>query len=266
MPPLLRAAHLEPTLAVTAIATALSVAVGRGWGALWVALAVLPGQLAVGWHNDLVDARVDAEAGRRDKPVAAGQVRTATLTRLAPVALTAAALASLASGLVATAAHAVAITAALAHNAGVKRTPWSPLPWFGAFGLLPVFVWLGVGQAPPWWAVAAGALLGGSAHFTNTLPDLELDAAAGADSLPGRLGPRRSLVAAGVLLVLGGAVVAAGARPLPGFALAAVAAALGGAAGVVVVGLAGRRRLAFRLTMLAAIALVLAFLLAGGSA
>jgi len=39
-------------VAVTVIATALAVAVGRGWGSVWVALAVLTGQLSVGWSND----------------------------------------------------------------------------------------------------------------------------------------------------------------------------------------------------------------------
>ena len=52
---LLRACHLQPTLAVTAISTALALSVGRGVGALAVLFAVLAGQLSVGWSNDYLD-------------------------------------------------------------------------------------------------------------------------------------------------------------------------------------------------------------------
>ena len=53
--PLLRASHIQPTMAVTAIVTTLSLSVGRGAGSAWVALAVLSGQLSVGWSNDYLD-------------------------------------------------------------------------------------------------------------------------------------------------------------------------------------------------------------------
>ena len=53
--PLLRACHLQPTLAVTAITATLAASAGRGAGTLAVAVAVLAGQLSVGWSNDFVD-------------------------------------------------------------------------------------------------------------------------------------------------------------------------------------------------------------------
>jgi len=55
--------------------------------------------------------------------------------------------------------------------------------------------------APPAWLVAAGALLGGGAHFANVLPDLEDDAATGVHGLPHRLGASGSTIAAAVLLL-----------------------------------------------------------------
>jgi 4-hydroxybenzoate polyprenyltransferase len=55
--------------------------------------------------------------------------------------------------------------------------------------------------APPAWLVAAGALLGGGAHFANVLPDLADDAATGVRGLPHRLGPAGSSVVAAVLLL-----------------------------------------------------------------
>ncbi len=53
---LIRAAHLQPVVAVTAVSVALAVSVGRGLsGALVVGVAVLAGQLSVGWSNDYFD-------------------------------------------------------------------------------------------------------------------------------------------------------------------------------------------------------------------
>ena len=74
MVPLLRACHLKPTLAVTAITTALAVSAGRGSGSIWVALAVLSGQFSVGWSNDYLDRDRDHLAGRVDKPIVSGGV------------------------------------------------------------------------------------------------------------------------------------------------------------------------------------------------
>ena len=45
-----------------------------------VALAVLAGQLSVGWSNDYLDRERDRAAGRTDKPVAAGEL-SPTLVR-----------------------------------------------------------------------------------------------------------------------------------------------------------------------------------------
>ena len=84
---LVRASHPEPTVAVTAIATALAVSTGLGLRSLWVAAAFLTGQLSVGWSNDWIDAARDARNQRADKPVGRGllsvaAVRTAALAAL----------------------------------------------------------------------------------------------------------------------------------------------------------------------------------------
>ncbi|MFC5905826.1 hypothetical protein ACFP3V_01120, partial [Streptacidiphilus monticola] len=76
---LLMAAHPLPAFAVTAMAAALAASVGRGAaGCGLVALAVLSGQLCVGWSNDLIDRRRDIRARRRDKPLATGALAPAT--------------------------------------------------------------------------------------------------------------------------------------------------------------------------------------------
>jgi 4-hydroxybenzoate polyprenyltransferase len=78
---LLRAAHAAPTIAVTALATAIAATSGRDLrGTVLVAGAVLTGQLSIGWCNDLVDRDRDRAAGRTDKPVASGAVAPHAVT------------------------------------------------------------------------------------------------------------------------------------------------------------------------------------------
>jgi 4-hydroxybenzoate polyprenyltransferase len=265
---LIRACHPEATATVTAAAVALSVAAGRGWGTAWAGAAVLAGQLSVGWGNDWLDRDLDRAAGRSDKPIPAGRVAAETVRRGWTLALGAAAVLSLASGVRAAAVHLLAIGLAWAYNLRLKSSPLSPLPYAGAFALLPVFVTLGAhGGLPAGWVVVAAACLGAGAHFTQTLPDLQGDASIGVRGLPHRLGPVGSLTVAAVLLAAAG--LAAGLGPVDGPPRAALVL-LGGAgvliAALVVAGGAGARRAAFLLTLATAAALVAALLLAAPQA
>ena len=108
----------------------------------------------------------------------------------AAIALAAVPLLSLLSGWRAAIVHCVAVALAWAYDLGLKATALSVVPYAIAFGLLPVFVVLGLPGAPwpPWWAPVAGALLGAGAHFANALPDLDDDIATGVRGLPHRLG------------------------------------------------------------------------------
>jgi 4-hydroxybenzoate polyprenyltransferase len=216
---LLLASHPVPAVAVTGMATALAASAGRGpAGCLLVALAVLSGQLCVGWNNDVVDVRRDTRAARRDKPLAAGAVAPSTAAVAAYAAGAACLPLSLASGAVAGVAHLTAVAAALAYNTVLKRTRWSWLPYAVAFALLPAFVTLGLPGRPwpPWWLLAAGALLGVGAHLTNVLPDIETDLAGGIRGLPHRLGRARSRSLAALALLAASATLAVGPPGAPG--------------------------------------------------
>jgi protoheme IX farnesyltransferase len=261
---LLRSSHPEPVAAVTAVTGTLALAAGRGAGTMWVVLAVLAGQLFVGWTNDYVDRERDRRAGRTDKPVARGQVEPATVARAALVALVAAVPLSLASGVPATAVHLAAIAAASLYNFGLKSTPLSFVPYVLAFALLPAFVTLGLpgGAAhfAPGWALAAGALIGAGGHFTQALPDIEADRREGIHGLPQVIGERASAAASAVLLAGAAAAIALGTRhAAPALVTVPLAIAVAAA------GLSGRKKTAFRLTLLAAAATVVAFLLSGQS-
>jgi 4-hydroxybenzoate polyprenyltransferase len=123
---------------------------------------------------------------------------------------------------------------------------------------------LGVSR-PPWWLVAAGALLGAGAHFANVLPDLDDDARTGVRGLPHRLGWRMSALAAGGLLFAATAALAFGP---PGPPTWAGVGAFAGAGTVLVAGgyVAVRRpasRAAFRSVLLVAVLDVVLLLSAG---
>lgn len=206
---LVRACHPEPTAAVTALAAALAAAVDANpW---LVAAAFLSGQLSVGWSNDWIDAPRDLAVERADKPVVQGlpvrTVRAAALT-----ALTACVPLSLLLGPRAGAAHLVAVASAWLYNARLKATALSFAPYALSFGLVPSVVTLAAPghHAAPWWATAAGALLGVGAHGANVLPDLEDDAATGVRGLPHRLGRGPTTVLSGLALVVATVLLATG--------------------------------------------------------
>ncbi len=258
---LLASSHPEPAAAVTTVATALAASAGRSaWGIVSVAAAVGAGQLSVGWCNDYVDRERDAASGRPDKPVARGDISPGAVRWAAGIALVAVVPLSLLSGWRATLAHVVAVALAWAYDLGLKATAWSVVPYTIAFGLLPVFVVLGLPGAPlpPWWAPLAGALLGAGAHFANTLPDLADDLATGVRGLPHRLGARASRILSAALLLGASVVLALGPRlPRSGASAVLIVVALVAAVALVAIGsIAGRRpgsRAPFRATMLVAL-------------
>jgi 4-hydroxybenzoate polyprenyltransferase len=265
---LLRCAHPEPALGVTGLAGVLALASGRGAGTFWVVTAVLAGQLFVGWTNDYLDRERDTKAERTDKPLPAGQVRPTTVRNAALIALVAAVPLSLASGVAAGAAHLSAVGAATAYNLGLKTTPLSLLPYLFAFAMFPAFITLGLPshRLPPAWAVLAGSLLGGGAHFSQVLPDIEDDRRQNLLGLPQRLGARTSAIVAALLLAAAAVAIAFGpsAHPLS-LTIAALVASLLIVAAVLVAALVEQKKLAFRLTIVAAAAVVLSFLLSGRS-
>ncbi len=234
------------------MATALALSVGRGVATIAVAAAFLAGQLSVGWSNDWIDAARDQTAGRSDKPVVTGQLPVAVVRTAALTAATMCIPLSLLMGTYAGAAHLVAVASAWGYNVVLKRTVLSFLPYALSFGLVPSIVVLGLPGRPfaPWWAGAAGALLGVGAHLVNALPDLEDDAETGVRGLPHRLGRRPSSALAVALLLGATALLSFG----PGAAGLLAAAALVAAAVIAVTGLMLGRRPGSRAAFLGALA------------
>ncbi len=218
---LIIASHPIPSLAVTAMATLLTAeAAPPGFGAgrvVLVALAVLAGQLSVGWSNDAIDA--DRDAGRADKPAAVGLVSVRALWLGAAVAVVASLALAAALGPVSLAIDAAMTAVAWSYNLGLKSTIWSGASYAVAFGLLPSFAASALPGHPlaRWPVTVAAALLGLGAHFANVLPDLAADARNGVRGLPQRLaarsGPAATRYAALVLLLAASVLLLIAASP-----------------------------------------------------
>jgi 4-hydroxybenzoate polyprenyltransferase len=240
---LVLASHPVPSVVVTAVVTSLAAAAGASvLTCVAVAVVVLLGQLSVGWCNDAVDAAADLAAGRREKPVVRGLVSRALLWRAALLALMIAVVASpLLLGALGGAAHVVALLAAWAYDLRLKDTPWSPVPYAVAFGLVPVVASGAALDAPPHaWAVASAAALGVGAHLANTARDVASDTAVRRGGLAVRLGAGRARSAAVLSFSVGVVVVlVAVAPPAVGLVLASVQVA----ALMVAASAAGGRRL-----------------------
>jgi 4-hydroxybenzoate polyprenyltransferase len=198
-----------PSLAVALFA--ILFAVGVGLGAERVALvgfAVLLQQFSVGLSNDWLDIERDRASGRTDKPAAKGSLN-ASLVRNSSLA--AGVMALLVAGLLGWESlgwMVFMLVAGWAYNLGLKATAFSVLPYAVGFGILPVFVTLSVeeSQIPPAWVVVVAALLGVSAHFANTLPDLLEDRATGVRALPHIVGQRISALVIAATAILASSI------------------------------------------------------------
>lgn len=264
--------HPGPTLAVTVLSALLAASLGYPIAlVLVIGLAILLGQLSIGWSNDWVDAQRDAASGRTDKPVAAGRVPRVLVGSAAVSAFVIGMAVSIALGRAAALCHFILIASGWAYNLGLKRTPFSVVPFIVSFGLLPnVVTFAGDGVPAAVWATTVGAVFGVSIHFTNVLPDLAADDATGVRGLPHRLGARISgLVAFGAMvvaaiLVLVGPVVADPSRGISAVAVIGLVVSLViSAIGARLVVTRPPSRSLFRLVIVASLVIAIELVLSG---
>jgi 4-hydroxybenzoate polyprenyltransferase len=263
---LARSSHPGPSVAVTIITVGLGLGAGLDAERLvFLGLAMLVGQLSVGLSNDWIDAERDSAVGRKDKPIALGWISAPVVRNAALVCAVLMILFAVPLGWKAELVLVLAVAAAWIYNAGVKKTVFSIVPYLVGFGALPAIATLArpVPAAPALWALGVGALLGGAAHFANTLPDLDDDAATGVAGLPQRIG-RGAASALTYAILLGASVLeffgTGGLGFLPGeigLALSVVIAAIGGAM------ILRPTRWHFRLIIIAAMIDVIVLIFAG---
>jgi 4-hydroxybenzoate polyprenyltransferase len=206
-----KASHLGPTLAVTLVITTLGWSLGwRSWPLAGVLIAVLVGQLSVGWSNDAFDAELDRRSERFEKPTVSAGISARQLWIAATCALVLSCLMSLlVAGVIGGSWHVFALAMAWLYNTVLSRTWWSWLPYALAFGAVPAFLTFGLsGESPPWWLVLSFSIIGVSAHVANALPDIESDTASGSGGFAISLGRVRATRLCWILLILGTLVLA----------------------------------------------------------
>lgn len=260
--------HPGPGAAVTLITVGLAIAAGlEPWRVALLGLVMALGQASVGLSNDWIDAERDRAVGRRDKPVARGDVSAALARNVAFATAAASILVSLPLGAPAAAAHLLFLASAWSYNALLKRTAFSVVPYLVSFGTLPAIVTLAAAEPrlAAGWALAAGALLGAGAHFANVLPDLDDDAATGVRGLPHRVGRIGSVVVTWITLPAAAVSIALGIGFDQPVAIAGLAVSAALTVAGLVLGLRARpTRALFRLVIAAAVVDV-AMLLVGAA-
>lgn len=267
---LVRCTHPSASFAITAGVALLGLSAGVGWRTLILVPAVLLGQFSLGWTNDYLDRDRDRLGMRTEKPIAAGLIDPVLVVIAAIAGTVAALLLTFPLGVLPLVVHAAGLLLGQVHNFGTRRFVISVVPFVFGFALLPIFV--AAAASPPHlparWLIVAAGLIGAGAHFSNALRDYESDLVVGMGGLPQAVGPRVSAILAGALMLAAAGTVAlyGGGRVAlvsPTGALGVAAALL--ACGIAATGLAGRRALAYRLTLAAGLVAVVALLL-GGSA
>ena len=214
VPAAVRLVHPAPALAVVALSAALALIISGQSGTtdplrvLLTVVAVAGSQVATGASNDWADRDRDRLV-RRDKPIPSGQISPGGAVVIALIGLAVQLTASLPLGPAATLAGLAALASAVAYNLWLSRTPFSLLPYLVSFGLLPIWIALGVGapveRVLP--AVPLVAPFASAAHLANTLRDWDADAAGGSRSLAQTLG-RPASWALAMALAVGVGVVA----------------------------------------------------------
>ena len=263
---LARASHPGPSVAVTLITVGLGF--GAGLDALrlvFLGVAMLAGQFSVGLSNDWIDSERDAAVGRKDKPIVSGEIGVVAVRTAAIICAALSIILSLPLGWAADLALLGSIGAAWAYNAWLKRSVFSIAAYAVGFGLLPAIATLArpTPAAPAVWALVVGTLLGIAAHFANTLPDLDDDAATGVAGLPQRLGRRWSSALTYAVLLVASVLEFLGAG---GFGFLPADIGLGISLVIVIVGASMIRRPTrwhFRLIILAAMVDVVVLIFAG---
>ena len=207
---LLKASHFGPTLLVTTIAFGFANYYWWEGPAFVIAFGVFTGQLVVGWSNDLYDYEDDLRHNRFNKPLVAETISKDYLQKwlrfMVPFSFIANLLGPL--GIKGGFVYMFGISCGVAYNLYFKFSPLSPLPYAIAFAALPSCIAISKDINPPTWMWLGGALLGMAAHFINVIKDMKEDRVSQIGGLPQRLGTRYSIVAAALLIIIFGLVIA----------------------------------------------------------
>jgi len=200
-----KACHFGPTILVVSITFILSITQLSAAKSCGIALAILCGQLVVGWTNDLLDYPLDKAAGRMNKPLVSHTVTRRQLQMGIAIALSAAILLSFLGplGVRGGLLHMLGLASATIYNFWAKSTWFSPVPYAISFGALPWAVYVASNKAPPFWLILDFVLVSVSFHFLNVVKDLEWDLKQNVLGFPQRIGTWSRLVSLLLLFIAG---------------------------------------------------------------
>jgi 4-hydroxybenzoate polyprenyltransferase len=182
---------------------------------VWSTIALLLGahlamQLSISFINDYRDRKADAE-NKKDKPISLGWVRPseALVGGLLSIVIMVGLLLLLPNPLLPLLVSLIYLALGQAYNLGLKSTPLSGIVVALAMPLIPIYGFVGVNRALPFllWLLPIAFMLGVALNLSNSLPDLEGDAASGAKTLAVVLGVKRSFTACPLLIALSGALI-----------------------------------------------------------
>lgn len=194
-------------------------------------VGMLAGQVALGAHNEWVDADADT-IHQPHKPIPSGIVPRPVALAIVPAGLLVMLAAGAALGLWPLLLLAAGTGCGVIYNLKLKRTALSWLPYLLALPLIPTWAWLVMDEFEPrlliLYLVGAPYVL--AIHLAQTLPDIEGDRARGERGLAVVLGRERARAVIWLLALSSAALAFAGAllflsRPLPA-ALASIVALL----------------------------------------
>ena len=200
---MVKACHFGPTVLVVSISFILSITQLSAAKSFGIAIAILAGQLVVGWTNDLLDHPLDSAAGRLKKPLVKEDVTRKQIQVGISIALVAAVLLSFLGplGVRGGLLHMLGLASATIYNFWAKSTWFSPLPYAISFGALPWATYSVAHKNPPVWLFLDFILVSLSFHFLNVIKDLEWDLNQSVLGLPQRIGKKWSAIVAAVLVI-----------------------------------------------------------------
>jgi 4-hydroxybenzoate polyprenyltransferase len=166
-------------------------------------------QLSIAFLNDYCDRHLDARS-KRGKPIVRGLVRPneALLAGLLMIVVMLILLIQL--NFLALLISLVYLVLFQGYNLGLKSTPLSGIIFAVGMPLIPLYAFAGIGYIPSFflWLVPVGFLLGVVINVSNSLPDIEEDAANGAMTLAVVLGVKHSFFVCDLLLAITALVIA----------------------------------------------------------
>ncbi len=180
------------------------------WGSIALVIAAHAAmQVSIATLNDYCDRKADALV-KKTKPIPSGLVhpREALVAGIGMIVLMVLLLLPLNKwGLVVSLIY---LALGQAYNLGLKSTPLSGVVFALAIPLIPVYAYVAQGRTLPllFWLIPVGALLGIALNLANSLPDIEEDVEAGAQTLAVVLGVRGSLFACPLLILFSAAIIA----------------------------------------------------------